>query len=277
MYYGDPRKPDLKPEDMPDNRFKLFFTVLKVRFWKLIQLNLLYSVFWIPAIVWTYMQGLLLAHIETKNVIGLDYFLILIPCLLLVGPATAGVTYVIHSWAQDEHAWVFSDFKDAWKENWKESLLIMLINGVVLMLFYTALVVYTQLAVTDNQWYLIPRYFIMMMGFIYAMMNMFIFPMLVTYKLKVRQIFKNAFIFTMVELPRTIVMFIISTGIFILCTYFLVSLPLFIIGFTLPMLVSTSYANWVFDKYLNVHISNRQEAKGEEGYEDESVYEELDD
>ena len=30
MYYGDPRKPDLKLEDMPDNRFELFFTVLKV-------------------------------------------------------------------------------------------------------------------------------------------------------------------------------------------------------------------------------------------------------
>ena len=28
MYYGDPRKPDLKKEDLKGNRFKLFTTVL---------------------------------------------------------------------------------------------------------------------------------------------------------------------------------------------------------------------------------------------------------
>ncbi|HHW69757.1 MAG TPA: DUF624 domain-containing protein [Clostridiales bacterium] len=253
MYYGDPRKPDLKLEDMPDNRFELFFTVLKVRFWKLIQLNLMYSIFWIPTILWTYMQGLVMAHTDVEAVLGLDYFLILIPCLVIAGPATAGVTYVIRNWAKDEHAWIFSDFKDAWKENWKESLLIMLINGVALMLFYTALFVYTQLAVADSKWYLIPRYFILMMGIIFAMMNMFIFPMLVTYKLKIKQIYKNALIFTIVELPRTIFIFVISMAIFYLSIRFYV-LPMFIIGFTLPMLISISYANWVFDKYLNKNI-----------------------
>lgn len=255
MYYGDPRKPDLNPEDMPDNRFELFFTVLQVRFWKLIQLNLMYSVFWIPAILWTYMQGVMIAHMDAEAVLGLDYFLILIPCFLIAGPATAGVTYVIRNWARDEHAWIFSDFKDAWKENWKESLLIMLINSVALMLFYTALFVYTQLAVRDSQWYLIPRYLILMMGIIFAMMNMFIFPMLVTYKLKVRQIYKNAFIFTIVELPRTVLMFAISAGIFYLSIRFYI-IPMFIIGITLPMLISVSYANWIFDKYLNKNIQD---------------------
>ena len=88
------------------------------------------------------------------------------------------------------------------------------------------------------------------MGIIFAMMNMFIFPMLVTYKLKVRQIYKNAFIFTIVELPRTVLMFAISAGIFYLSIRFYI-IPMFIIGITLPMLISVSYANWVFDKYLN--------------------------
>ena len=44
MYYGDPRKADLKKEDLKGNRFKLFTTVLSVRFWQLIQLNLLNSI-----------------------------------------------------------------------------------------------------------------------------------------------------------------------------------------------------------------------------------------
>ena len=65
MYYGNPNKPDLKKEDMPEGRFKIFFTVLQVRFWKLIQLNLLYSIFWIPAFFVVYVN--LMYLIEAQN------------------------------------------------------------------------------------------------------------------------------------------------------------------------------------------------------------------
>lgn len=275
MYYGDPRKPDLRPEDMPDNRFELFFTVLKVRFWKLIQLNLLYSIFWIPTFILLYVQGVV--SYETKEPLSILFFLLLIPCFLIAGPATAGVTYVIRDWSRDEHAWLFSDFKDAWKENWKESLLIMLINGLALLIFYVNVVFYRQMAM-EKLGFLVLYYFIMVMGFIYLMMNMFIFPMLVTYKLKVRQIIKNAFIFAIAELPRNILMLVLSGGLFLLCSYFLLSIPVFIVGLTFPMLISISYSNWVFDKYLNKHIDDDGEVKPVEDMqaeeEDIQVYEE---
>ena len=55
--------------------------------------------------------------------------LILIPCIAITGPATAGVTYVTRNWARDEHAFIWADFKDAVKENWKQSLVISFITG----------------------------------------------------------------------------------------------------------------------------------------------------
>ncbi|NMA95413.1 MAG: DUF624 domain-containing protein [Clostridiales bacterium] len=248
MYYGDPRKPDLRPEDMPDNRFKLFFTVLRVRIWKLIQLNLLYAIFWIPSFALLYIQSTVTQ--QTGEPLSILFFLLLTPCLMIAGPATAGVTYVIRDWSRDEHAWLFSDFKDAWKVNWKESLLIMLINALALLIFYINVNFYRQMIV--EKWgFMLLYYFILIMGFIYLMMNMFLFPMLITYKLKVRQIFKNAFIFTIAELPRNIFIFAISAGIFLLSASYILSIPAFILGMTLPMLVFISYTNWVFDKYLN--------------------------
>jgi len=262
MYYGDPRKPDLKKEDMPEGRFKIFFIVLQVRFWKLIQLNLLYSIFWIPAFFVVYVNLMYLAELQnmpdlanTIQGLGTTIVLTLIPCFLIAGPATAGATYVIRNWARDEHAWVFSDFKDAWKQNWKESLIIMLINGLALLIFYVNISFYRVLA-QQNVAYLALYYLIFIMGFVYLMMNMFIFPMLVTYKLKVRQIFKNALIFTMAELPRTIGIFLIAGAIFGVVFYYSIPfiIPLFLVGFTFPMLITTSYANWVFDKYLNKRI-----------------------
>ncbi len=258
MYYGNPNKPDLKYEDLKKKRFKLFFTVLQVRFWKLIQLNLMYSVFWLPAFIWVYIQSLVTA--ETGEPITLVFFLVLLPCLLFAGPATAGVTYVIRNWARDEHAWVFSDFKDAWKMNWKESLLIMLINGLVLMLFYVAVTFYRAMAM-NSIFYFVLYYFMLLIGLVYAMMNIYIFPLLVTYKLTIRQIYRNALIFTLAKLPHTFAIFVLMVALFIASAWYI--LPVFVVGLTFPMLIGVSLANWVFDKYMNPKLDG-VEGEGKE-------------
>lgn len=272
MYYGNPNKPDLKKEDVQEGPIKLFFIVLQVRFWKLIQLNLLYSIFWIPAFIVIYINLMAMAQSPevfqaAENLRGfvLTMLIQLLPCMIITGPATAGTSYVIRNWARDEHAWVWSDFKDAWKQNWKESILIMLINGLALIIFYVNLIFYTVYA-QRSLIYLVLRYLILVMGIIYAMMNMFIFPMLVTYELKIRQILKNALIFTIAELPRAFVVFLLAFLLFGVVFHFSLSfiIPFFLIGLTFPMLITISFANWVFNKYLNKKSQEHEEAKTNE-------------
>ncbi|MGI6372586.1 MAG: YesL family protein [Caldicoprobacterales bacterium] len=192
--------------------------------------------------------------------------ILLIPCMVIAGPATAGVVYVIRNWARDEHAWLWSDFKDAWKQNWKESLLIMLINGLALFVFYINMNFYAVQA-QKGLIYIVLRYIVIMIGIIYCMMNMFIFPMLVTYKLKLRQIFKNALIFTMAELPRTFAIFVLAFLLFGIVFYYSIPfiIPFFIIGLTFPMFIAISYVNWVFDKYLNKEPDEQNEISAKNG------------
>ncbi len=272
MYYGNPNKPDLKKEDVQEGPIKLFFVVLQVRFWKLIQLNLLYSIFWVPAFIVTYINLMAMAQspevLQTaENVRGfvLTMLIQLVPCMLIAGPATAGTTYVIRNWARDEHAWIWSDFKDAWKQNWKESLLIMLINGLAMIVFYVNLIFYTVQA-QQSLMFVVLRYLIIMMGIIYALMNMFIFPMLVTYKLKLKDIFKNSIIFTIAELPRAFVIFLLAFLIFGVVFYYSIPfiIPFFIIGLAFPMFITISFANWVFNKYLNKKIKEEEKAETNE-------------
>ncbi len=279
MYYGDPRKPDLKKENVKANRFKLFFTVLQVRFWQLIQLNLLYSIFWIPMIFWNFIfMGALELHLnelnleqltqeQLQNLISTIFgvLLVLIPCLAITGPATAGVSYVLRKWANDEHAWVLTDFKDALKENWKQGLLMMLLNGVLIYLFcYDILFFYTEAIMKGNLVFLTLAYFIIMLALLLGMMNMLIFPMIVTYRLKLWQIIKNAFILTMIKLPIAFLIFLLVTALLILTSSFFMGVPLFVIGFTFTGLITASYANWLFDKYIN----NRPVPAGEEKEEE---------
>ena len=53
LYYGKAGKADYTTDDLPKNRFQLFFEVLRVRFWSLMRVNLMQVVFWIPFIFWT--------------------------------------------------------------------------------------------------------------------------------------------------------------------------------------------------------------------------------
>jgi len=272
MYYGNPNKPDLKKEDVQEGPIKLFFIVLQVRFWKLIQLNLLYSLFWVPAFAVVYMNLMAVAQSpEFLEAAGnlqsflLSMLILLVPCMLIAGPATAGTTYVLRNWSRDEHAWVWSDFKDALKQNWKESILIMLINGLALIIFYVNILFYTVQA-QSSFLFVVLRYFILVIGVIYAMMNMFVFPMLVTYKLKIRDIFKNALIFTIAELPRAFVIFLLAFLLFGVVFYYSIPfiIPFFIVGLTFPMFITVSFANWVFNKYLNKKIEKNEKAEPNE-------------
>jgi len=251
MYYGDPRKPDLKDDDLKKNRIKLFIVVLQIRFWKIIQLNLLYSLFWLPAFILVYLQ--LMVTAETGEPLSILFFALLTLGMMLAAPATTGVVFVLRNWARDEHSWLFSDFKDSWKRNWKEALLIMMINGIVLTLFYVNYVFYSDLA-RQNVMFLIINYLMIVVAILYAMMNIYMFPLLVTYKLNLKQIFKNAFIFTIVKLPQTFGIFVIMLAIFALSLYFM--FPIFILGLTFPVLLGVSLANWVFDSYMNQSLED---------------------
>ena len=62
--------------------------------------------------------------------------LLLVPCLALTGPFTTGVAYVTRNWARDEHAFIWSDFIDAVKGNWKYGLLTGFITGLMPLLMY---------------------------------------------------------------------------------------------------------------------------------------------
>ncbi|MDD2502671.1 MAG: DUF624 domain-containing protein [Clostridia bacterium] len=267
MYYGDPRKPDLKKEDTQGSRFKLFFTVLSVRFWQLIQLNLLSSIFWVPSILLLYMQGLIMQ--ETGEPVTILFFLLMIICLMIAGPATAAMTYIVRNWSRDEHAWVWSDFKDAWKENWKQGLIMMLINSVLLLVLYVNLQFYGAM-VAENILFMILYYMMYIIAIVIGMMNMFIFPLMVTYRLSIKHLFRNAFILTMVKLPFTFLVFAVAVVLTVLSLLYILSLPFFLVGITFPALIVLSYVNWIFDKYIN----DRMQEEGLEE-EDKLEYEEI--
>ena len=170
-YYGKSGKGDYRKEDLPKNRWQLFWEMLRVRLSGICRLNLTVFAAWIPTMIVLVILINAVAsasdiqRVEDEN--GNSYtafiyaeqvdeagnvispassapaegivqmsLLLLIPCILITGPVQAGMAYVTRNWARDEHAFIWSDYKDAIKANWKPALLNSFITGLVRVMLY---------------------------------------------------------------------------------------------------------------------------------------------
>lgn len=205
--------PGIDPDAPQKRSFFRFFDIFFRKFRHFSKASMLYSVMLIPTFI---IVGIFMLIVTLKIAEGAVGELtaqqtawILLPTLFLtnlyaalvgMGPATAGITYVMRNFAREEHSWIWSDFKDNAKANFKQSIIVFLIDLVMAVLFYSAIIVYSSmtgfLAVFVGIVYL--------MIAIYAMMHFYIYPIMVTFDLKIKDLYKNALLFTISKLPSNL-------------------------------------------------------------------------
>ena len=328
-YYGKSGKGDYTPEDLPKTRMQLFWEMLRVRFNGLCRMNLIYMLPWIPTMlvigmlvmytlsipmlpteeqtiqnedgtVTTQIVPMNLSQDEQKELMEQKISLLpsmmymtlfaLIPCIAFTGPWTAGVAWVTRNWARDEHAFIWSDMKDAMKENWKPALGLSAITSVVPLLAYMCHQFYGGLAMGNWVW-VIPQMFTLMMAAFWFLAITYAYPMLVTYKMSFKTIIKNSFLLAIGRLPFSVGIRLLhllpaalTVAVLSLVNAIWVPLVLFgyylIIGFCLSRFVTASYTNAQFDKYINSRIEGAQVNRGlaeedDDDYEDEEEEREL--
>jgi len=213
----------------------------------------------------------------------------LIPCIFITGPWTAGVSYVTRNWARDEHAFLWSDCKDAMKANWKPSLVLSAITAIVPFLVYMCWTFYGQamaqagagmdLLLQLGQ--MIP----VMVGIIWYMAITYAYPMLVTYKMSVWTVIRNSLILAVGRLPQSIgirllhcVPMALGTVLILLINSIWVPLLLLayyvLFGFAFSRFITASFTNAQFDKYINSRIEGAQVNRGLAEQDDEDYEEE---
>ena len=194
------------PKDLPPKpKPVVFFEVLQRKFWKIIQVNMLYTLFNLPALLFLFVgtQFLFPRPIsedpETAVYIPLIIvgFFMCFP-ILCFGPAQAGMTYILRNYSREEHAFVWSDFKEHALKNAKEGIAICLVDFAVFCLLAIALNFYWQ-ALGQYSWAVIALGVVILACVMFAMMHLYIYPMLVTFKITVKQIYKNALIFSVLK------------------------------------------------------------------------------
>lgn len=218
--------------------FELFFR----KFSKMIQLNLLFILTTLPFWAILYFLGSYfvsnaggdaeafsnaLSVMAQVTVHPLSIIVLLLLGFLL-GPSTAGATYILMNYANEMPVFLCSDYFEAFKKNFKQASLLMMLNiAVGLSTFITWFVPLIPAYAKNPQIATLKLFQIPSLAVFLVLVfaNFFAYSIMVKFEMKLIDIIKNSFIFALGRLPQSILIFALVLGIcFLAFTNFLVGM-----------------------------------------------------
>ncbi len=252
-------------KDAPQKRgLFLFFEIYFRKFWRVVSLSLSYTLLCVPVFLLyfflaTFLQGVFSPIDDPAFItymgIYLTFFLI---CFLGAGPVSAGHAYVLRNFSREDHAWVWDDLWSQTKENFRQGFGLFILDIVLLVMLTAAACLYLMHGSTMP----LPPLATTVFGFlaiimlaVYFMMHFFLYPLMVTFDMKLGAMLRTALQLTMGHLPQCIFIFLLSIGVFalFLALYFVnvAFVALFAaLGFSTVTFVYVFYGTSVIDKVL---------------------------
>lgn len=171
--------------------------------------------------------------------------------LFVFGPVHAGITYIFRNYAREEHAFIWGDFKDHFKRNWKQSLVTAIIGFAATYLIAINFSFYSQGDVVTNKFLTgILTGGIIVISILFTSMQMYIYPMMVTFNLTFKQLYKNSILLTMAKLPFNI-------GIMLLSLLITMVIPLALVLFAGSIGIVIVFFYYIFFAFgMNMMLTN---------------------
>lgn len=217
--------------------------ILTRRFWELIKLNFMMIVFHLPALILAFFLSIYLLAalfpglsvatlIESFQALGLEgtadqsleaaavsqltlFYLITALALtglqlVVAGPFQAGFSFILRNYIRDEHVFTWSDFWEHTKDNWRQSLLASLISGAAWVVLVINLTFYRTADFLPGSVRLAIQILLSAAALVWLMMQAYVYPMIVTFKLSLGQIYRNSLLFVILRLPYNLLYLLIS-------------------------------------------------------------------
>ena len=293
---GPERSETYARSTLPTNRWELGWDVFKTNLGKLFGLNWLTLVFIIPFFLllglrylnkvdmvsyYPFAQNVSGGYPFFPSTIGLEsqmnfalnrqIALFIIVAVLIGSVGISGGFHVMRNMIWAEGVMIGADFWKGVKQNYFVVMFSLLLYSVVMVLSILSVNMASVLIDTHEgiEWLLITMQVIsyILMGFI-TVMTMYMITLGVTYKLKFRNLIRNAFILTIALLPvniffaafASVFFLLIMSGVNLLVMIGVVMVAIW--GVSLFMLIWTNYSQWVFDKYVNDKVPGAKKNRG---------------
>jgi len=273
MFFNNYSKPGkgVNKRNPDQSRLQVFGDVLPRKLWDLFKLNILYLLVTIPFFIVTMIvvgvisspiiDGLA-TQVGNVSLVYLDLFLRIIiafgfTIILGQGPITAGYTYIIREHSREHPCWLISDFFERVKSNFKQGILLWIIDLVVLYLFTVAIRFYGQSGM------IILQYIIILVATLYAMMHIYVYQMMVTFDLPLKSILRNSFLLVIAKAPASLLILLLNIVIYAVIpvvvllkakSFIVILILLLVEVLVLPPITSFAinfYIDPILDKYIN--------------------------
>ena len=225
-------------KDAPEMvRILQFFEIFWGQLSKLCLLNMIYFVAALPLVFGIYLcfelkvDAPLFVAVRTIGGVAtmdLAVLILIVVSIFVTFPATLGFTFVIRNIQRREHAWIWHDFIKHTKANYKKGV----INGIVTLLVYYLLfnahaMYYSQAMFASEHinTFLAILMVALIIGFTWA--QFYINTMIVTFDLRLRDIYKNALLFAISKAPFNIFITILCLAL---------GLGLYVLSLLIPLL-----------------------------------------
>ena len=222
---------------------------------------------------------------KAGKLIGLN-LLSLLCCLPIVtiGPATAGLMYVLRNVSNERPTFMVADFFDAFKKNFKQGfvvgvlhLLLSFIDGFGIWFYYSWATTNTESPVFG----MIALVVALTIGFVILFASFYVYLMMVTCDLSIKALIKNSLILALAGFKTNIIttLAILLVGVVILlplipyvcwplcivlfCLYG-ASMPAFIVAFNSYQYIT----KYVTDPYYEEHQDEKKEITDEAVFDD---------
>ena len=277
-----------KEEAAKRNYFDIFSRhfghILCANFWYVLT-NI---IFFVAAILLfnTYFSGDNLIHIVSYVMTGKMFIIPFVPFIpfLFIGPFTAGYTYVIRNYAKQEPTFLISEFFHNSKKNFKQSLITSVIFTIMTYALLQAFVFYSNFFITHGLPLGVFYVLSVLILVLFVSFTFYVYPIMVTFKMNLKTIFKNAWIFSISKLPQNFIIFVLLAVVNIAVLYlicfvaylptivYLMVLAFFMTGFTS---FTANYYIWhVMDKYIVQLVTPNKKT---EAVFDDNEYPDFDD
>lgn len=299
LIMGSDNMPDFTPAQLPKTRWGLFADVFKNKLFEIFKLSLWGDLFLLPLVVFfifnfinTRAYNIYIPYdanigigfpLETDAIIRGQSFaftsefqslLIMIPLIVVLFLGMAGALYVMRRLVWGEPVTVTRHFFKGIKDNWKCAVVTGLLLSMSLFIMMFSFLIFGML---DNAGFInILMIIIAVIQFILVCgVALFAMTQSVTYKMKIKQILSNGFVFGFalvaqnvfflfiaffpVIIPEILALFSASTR-FTIAPIFYILYAILGVGFS--MLVLTVYSQYAFDKYLNDRVEGAKKNRG---------------
>lgn len=196
-------------------------------------------------------------------------FAVMVLVLWGCAPMSAGYAYITRCFSREQHAWIWSDFKDKVIENFKQSAVVLIVDIAVLFLaVYSAFFYYMSYLSTLQHIWLVFCSLICMMMVIYTMMHYYIYQIMVTFRCTLKQLYKNAFLLAIAKLPMNLLLTAIAAALVYLA--FIALSPAVAVGLSFFLWVSMArfpiefYSSRVLQKLIINGAQNKVDKKEDE-------------